>query len=65
MRLMPSGKSSFLLITGLLMTLFVYKFAISAGPAMVSTYRTQHCRWSRYFMVALRVTVYRHYRIPN
>ena len=31
MRLMPSGKSSFLLITGLLMTLFVYKFAISAG----------------------------------
>ena len=32
MRLMPSGKSSFLVITGLLMALFVYKFAISAGP---------------------------------
>jgi len=32
MRLTPSGKSSFLVITGLLMALFVYKFAISAGP---------------------------------
>jgi len=33
MRFMPSGKSSFVVITGLLMVLFIYKFAISAGPA--------------------------------
>ena len=33
MRLLPSGKSSLLVITGLVMALLVYKFAISAGPS--------------------------------
>ena len=32
MHSMPSGKSSSLVITGLLMTLLVHKIAISAGP---------------------------------